>query len=72
LTDANLDDAFFAADNIRMYVFHQCTFERMDALLLMGRVLLCHESGINFLTNIYEFEYINKLFYIVINSCTAS
>lgn len=31
-----------------------------------------HESGIIFLTNISEFEYINIFFYIIMNSCTAS
>jgi hypothetical protein len=39
---------------------------------LFERTFLCHESGIIFLTNISEFEYIHKFFYIIINSCTAS
>jgi hypothetical protein len=39
---------------------------------LIGHAFVRHESGIMFLTNISEFEYINKFFYIIINSSTAS
>ena len=39
---------------------------------LIGHAILCHESGMIILTNISEFECINKFAYIIINSSTGS